>query len=201
MTVIVVVTAFDFIDDVQIRQLLKIQEQFETSEAARQASGMDLGSIMNLIATNSSLEGQISSMARELQESQSKCQQAEESYHAQLVAASIADQELELNKEVCLSQEGCGWSHYSQLAGADVNTDASAGCPQVQQGVADSNLQLQQAQQQPQQAQHAQQADHASQTEPAIEPEAAAHPEEQLQQVPVSMEQHPGLSSSSACTA
>ncbi len=79
----------------QVRQLLKLQEQFETSEAARQAQHVgNAGIIADLTATNNQLEGHVSALNRQLEKAQSKRHQAEEStaaQHAQQAAVDAAN--------------------------------------------------------------------------------------------------------------
>ena len=79
----------------QVRQLLKLQEQFETSEAARQAQQVgNAGIIADLTATNNQLEGQLSALNRQLEKAQSKRHQAEEltaAQHAQQAAVDAAN--------------------------------------------------------------------------------------------------------------
>lgn len=77
-----------------MRQLLKLQEQFETSDAARQAQHVgNAGIIADLTATNNQLEGHVSALTRQLEEAHSKRHQAQQStlaQHAQQAAADAA---------------------------------------------------------------------------------------------------------------
>ena len=81
----------------QVRQLLKLQEQFETSDAARQAQHVgNAGIIAELTASNNKLEAQVSSLTGHLDKAQSKKHLAEEStaaQHAQQAAADAASTE------------------------------------------------------------------------------------------------------------
>ena len=76
----------------QVRQLLKLQEQFEISEAARQAQHVgNAGVIADLTATNHQLQGQVTSLTRQLEEAQIKRHHAEESKASQQAQRAAAD--------------------------------------------------------------------------------------------------------------
>ena len=63
----------------QVRQLLKLQEQFEISEAARQAQHVgNAGVIADLTATNHQLEAQVTSLTRQLEQSLTKQHRTED---------------------------------------------------------------------------------------------------------------------------
>ena len=67
-----------------MRQLLKLQEQFEISEAARQAQHVgNAGVIADLTATNHQLQSQLTSVTKQLEETQSKRHHAEDSKSTQ----------------------------------------------------------------------------------------------------------------------
>lgn len=75
-----------------MRQLLKLQEQFETSEAARQAQHVgNAGVIADLTATNHQLQAQLTSTTNQLQEAQAKRHHAEDSKAAQQAQRAAAD--------------------------------------------------------------------------------------------------------------
>lgn len=75
-----------------MRQLLKLQEQFEISEAARQAQHVgNAGVIADLTATNHQLQSQLTSITRQLEETQSKRHHAEDSKATQQAQRAEAD--------------------------------------------------------------------------------------------------------------
>ena len=75
-----------------MRQLLKLQEQFEISEAARQAQHVgNAGVIADLTATNHQLQSQLTSMTRQLEETQSKRHHAEDLKATQQAQRAKAD--------------------------------------------------------------------------------------------------------------
>lgn len=75
-----------------MRQLLKLQEQFETSEAARQAQHVgNAGVIADLTATNHQLQAQLTSITKQLQEAQARRHHAEDSKAAQQAQRAAAD--------------------------------------------------------------------------------------------------------------
>lgn len=75
-----------------MRQLLKLQEQFEISEAARQAQHVgNAGVIADLTATNHQLQSQLTSVTRQLEETQSKRHHAEDLKATQQAQRAEAD--------------------------------------------------------------------------------------------------------------
>ncbi len=120
-----------------MRQLLKLQEQFETSEAARQAQHVgNAGVIADLTASNHQLEAQLKSLTRQLEEAQTKRHHAEESKATQQAQRAAADA---------------------------VNTDAIANLThvngQLMTQISELSTQLEQAQLEANSAKQAQQAD------------------------------------------
>lgn len=76
----------------QVRQLLKLQEQFEISEAARQAQHVgNAGVIADLTATNHQLQAQVTSLTRQLEQTQTKQHRAEDLKAAQQARRAAAD--------------------------------------------------------------------------------------------------------------